>query len=86
VSAPASIGGHPCSEAYSRAAAAAFRLTSRIHAIPPLSALGTARAAVWAPGVFLGSGRNKMAKFEALAFTAGFVLTGLLSLVAMPLA
>jgi hypothetical protein len=27
-----------------------------------------------------------MAKFEALAFTVGFVLTGLLSLVAMPLA
>jgi hypothetical protein len=28
----------------------------------------------------------KMAKFEALAFTVGFVLTGFLSLVAMPLA
>jgi hypothetical protein len=28
----------------------------------------------------------KMAKFEAVAFTVGFVLTGFLSLVAMPLA
>jgi hypothetical protein len=28
----------------------------------------------------------KMAKFEALAFAAGFVMTGLLSLVALPLA
>jgi hypothetical protein len=28
----------------------------------------------------------KMAKFEALAFTVSFVLTGFLSLVAMPLA
>ena len=32
------------------------------------------------------SGRMIMAKFEALAFAVGFVMTGLISLVAMPLA
>ena len=37
-------------------------------------------------GIFLGSGRVMMAKFEALAFAAGFVMTGFLSLVALPLA
>ena len=35
---------------------------------------------------FSGSGRMKMAKFEAFAFAVGFVMTGFLSLVAMPLA
>lgn len=32
------------------------------------------------------SGRVIMAKFETLAFTVGFILTGFLSLVAVPLA
>ena len=32
------------------------------------------------------SGRMIMAKFEAVAFTVGFILTGFLSLAAVPLA
>jgi hypothetical protein len=32
------------------------------------------------------SGRDKMAKFEAMAFTVGFVMTGFLTLVALPFA
>ena len=32
------------------------------------------------------SGRPKMAKFEAVAFALGFVMTGLLTFVALPLA
>lgn len=35
---------------------------------------------------FFSSGRMKMAKFEALAFTVAFAMTGFLSLVALPFA
>jgi hypothetical protein len=35
---------------------------------------------------YYSSGRDKMAKFEALAFTVGFVMTGFLALVALPFA
>jgi len=38
-----------------------------------------------AQGPFL-AGAKTMQKFEALAFTAGFVLTGFLTLVALPFA
>jgi hypothetical protein len=39
-----------------------------------------------AAGDFLGSGRIRMAKFETLAFAVSLFMTGLISLVALPLA
>jgi hypothetical protein len=44
-----------------------------------LRALGTARAELSASGVSR-SGRIEMAKFEALAFTFGFIAAGLLTI------
>ena len=56
----------------------------------PLSRLGTARAHLLDTGVHLVQGVRdmvkNMAKFEALAFAFGFVATGFLTLVTIPLA
>ena len=57
---------------------------------PPLSPLGTGRADHSAQGFILVQGVKEMiksmAKFEAVAFAFGFLATGFLTLVAIPLA
>jgi hypothetical protein len=52
---------------------------------PPFSRFGTAPAKSPEQGQ-TASGSMNMARFEALAFTVGFFMTGLLTFVALPLA
>jgi hypothetical protein len=78
--------GHRCSEAYSPARLAAMSATARFRSFAPLFPLGTSHADRSGSRGFPLSGRKTMAKFEALAFGISFVMTGILSLVALPLA
>jgi len=55
---------------------------------PPFFALGTAHAEIGATGMLLYEGVQPMSvsKFETFAFALGFIATGFLTLVALPLA
>jgi len=55
---------------------------------PPFFTLGTADAEIGATGMLLYEGVQPMSvsKFETFAFALGFIATGFLTLVALPLA
>jgi hypothetical protein len=61
---------------------------ARIGGFQPFSAPGTAYAETRATGMLLGEGVQPMSvsKFETFAFAIGFIATGFLTLVALPLA
>jgi hypothetical protein len=61
--------------------------TPGIGGIPGFFTAGTAPAGTGATGNFVkGSGTMSVSKFETFAFIAGFIATGFLTLVALPLA